>query len=169
MRIIDMIWKKIGFIFIVIIIIISLSLVYFNGPRSIYFGKGWNLVYSFYPPLLRVLEKIGIHSGRQDFLIGKIDPTRTGELEWYLAKNGFEYTILSWKDTDEILNMRKIDEKKYQYHLRIYIDGEVRSHYEYSSEGNPLGHIFSIHLVDKREFFLELLKDYLLISYSKSL
>ena len=61
-----MILKAILFSIMSMIIINSLSLVY-QGPRSIYFGGGWNFVYSFYPPFLRVLEKVGIRSGRQDF------------------------------------------------------------------------------------------------------
>src|SRR3989338_9262328 len=150
------------------IIISSLSLVYLQGPRSIYFGGGWNLVYSFYPPFLRVLEKVGIHSGRQDFLIGTINPNQLGTIKTKLQEQGFENCILSWKDTDEILNVRKVDSSNYQYHLRVYDDGEVRAHYEYSSEGSPFGHIFNAQFIEQREYFQGILQDYILKSYSKS-
>ena len=164
-----MILKAILFSIMGMIVISSLSLVYLHGPRSIYFGGGWNLVYSFYPPFLRVLEKVGIHSGRQDFLIGRIDPQQITAIRTNLQAQGFENCILSWKDTDEILNVRKVDSSNYQYHLRVYDNGEVRAHYEYSSEGSPFGHIFNAQFIDQREYFQELLHDYLLPSYSKSL
>ena len=127
------------------------------------------MIYSFYPPVLRVLEKVGIHSGRQDFLIGKIDIEQLPAIKKNLQTRGFEDCILSWKDTDEILNVRKTEFQEFQYHLRIYDDGEVRAHWEYSSEGSPFGHIFNAKVIDKKEYFQDLLQDFLLPSYSKYL
>src|SRR3989338_809817 len=155
-----MIWQLLG-IALVLMIPACLFWVYNNGPRSIYFSKGWNLVYSFYPPLLRILEKAHIHQGRQDFLIGTVNLKDIKKITKHLQKEGFEPAILSWSDSHEILNMRKPDQHHFQYHLRIHNDGEVRAHYEYSSEGSPFGHIFSSHFVNKKSFFYNLLGDFI--------
>lgn len=122
----------------------------------------WNGVYKIYPPLLRVLEKIRIHNFRQDFLVGilKRDSNHL-ELRAFLVEEGFEEAILAWKDPGELLSMRKIDNEIFQYHVRIFSDGEVRCHYEYSSEGNPWGHIFEIRFEAQKEYFQELFSDYL--------
>jgi len=119
----------------------------------------WKLVYKIYPPFLRVLEKIDVHSGRQDFLLGHLKSNvPINKINTILVNNGFEPAILSWKDTGEILNLRKNDKDIFQYHLRIFHDGEIRGHYEYSSEGNPWKHVFAKHFVPEEEYFNELLE-----------
>jgi hypothetical protein len=113
----------------------------------------WILMYKGYPPLLRVLEKLRIHKKRQDFLIGHTKKkTRFSVIKRHLGKQGFEDAVLAWKDPGETISMRKVDPKdqRFQYHIRIFSDREVRCHYEYSSEGNGIGHIFES-VFEKRE------------------
>ncbi|MBT7367911.1 hypothetical protein HN814_06875, partial [Candidatus Woesearchaeota archaeon] len=109
-----------------------------------------------------ILEKIRFHKGRQPFLIGKIKTKKDlPKIKKLLIKNNFEHAILAWKDSGEILSMRKIDKKIYQYHIRIFKDLEVRAHYEFSSEGSPLGHVRESVFKPKSKFFKKLLKNYL--------
>lgn len=83
----------------------------------------------------------------------------TKELQQHLALQGYESAVLAWKDPGELLSMRKIDKEIFQYHVRLFDDGEIRCHYEFSSEGSPLGHVtescfearpeeFKAHLLD---------------------
>ena len=97
----------------------------------------WKIIYIVYPPILRVLEKIKIHNQRQPYLIGCLcDDKNYSNLKDYLKEQGFEDAILAWRDPCEILGMRKT-KGKFQYHIRLFEDREMRCHYEYSSEGNP--------------------------------
>lgn len=122
----------------------------------------WRNVYRFYPRILRILEKIKIHNVRQDYLIGKlVDNFDLNEVKNVLTQNGFENAILSWKDPGEVINMRLVDKDLYQYHIRIFNDGEVRGHYEYSSEGNPWKHVKEGLFVEKKEYFSDLLNGFL--------
>lgn len=125
------------------------------------YSRLWNIVYVVYPPILRMLEKLHFHKGRQHFLIGKIDTSACTEIEIHLEKCGFQKAILAWKDTDETLSMRKIDNDIFQYHIRIFSDGEVRCHYEYTSEGNPWGHIREHLFKPEKEYFQKIVSKWL--------
>ncbi len=126
------------------------------------YGGVWNIAYKTYPKLLRILESVGVHSGRQPFLLGRLHPRYTSDnLKAHLKANGFETAVLAWKDTDEVLSMRKVNEHAFQWHIRLYTDGEIRGHYEYSSEGNPLGHVLGKLFKPEKEFFGALLGDFL--------
>ena len=120
----------------------------------------WRIIYALYPPLLRMLEKLKIHRGRQPYLVGFLKG-EISALKNYLEREGFEDAILAWKDEGEILSMRKINDEIYQYHIRVFDDGEIRAHYEYSSEGNPWGHVREHHFVPKKRFFSELLEHFM--------
>lgn len=120
----------------------------------------WSAVYIFWPPILRLLEKVKLHKDRQPYLLGHMTAGRTTkELQQHLALQGYESAVLAWKDPGELLSMRKIDKEIFQYHVRLFDDGEIRCHYEFSSEGSPLGHVtescfearpeeFKAHLLD---------------------
>jgi hypothetical protein len=127
------------------------------------YSSAWKMVYKTYPPLLRVLEKIGIHSGRQAFLLGALNKQYTvDDLRRHLVERGFEDAVLAWKDSGEVLSMRKVNEHIFQWHIRLHGDGEIRGHYECSSEGNPIGHIFGKVFRPETEFFTALLGEYLI-------
>lgn len=120
-------------------------------------------VYVFWPPVLRTLEKIGVHKERQDYLLGILNHNVSiTEIHNYLLENGFEKAILSWKDPGEVLNLRKIEKRVFQYHLRIFKDGEVRGHYEYSSEGKPFNHMSEKIFSPEQEYFRSLMNHYLI-------
>lgn len=127
------------------------------------YSSAWKIVYATYPPLLRVLERFRFHSGRQAFLLGQLNPRYTVvDLRDHLASAGFEDAILAWRDSDEVLSVRKVDGDSFQWHVRLFSDGEIRGHYEYSSEGNPFGHIFGRRFEADADFFRSLLENYLI-------
>lgn len=128
-------------------------------------GKGsgaWRFIYRTYPPLLRILERLRFHHGRQPYLLGRLAVAHTPEeLNDHLASQGFEPAVLAWKDGGEILSVRRIDGQRFQYHLRLFSDRALHGHYEYSSEGNPWGHITEKVFEPREAFFKELLGEYL--------
>lgn len=126
------------------------------------YSKRWKIIYKLYPPIIRTLEKLKFHTGRQPFIIGFLkEGLNQSDLKNYLIDNDFELAILAWKDEQEIFSLRKTDNKIFQYHIRLHSDGEIRGHYEYSPEGSPLKHVLEKGLEQKSDFFINLLKDYL--------
>jgi hypothetical protein len=84
------------------------------------------------------------------------------ELELFLIERGYHFGALSWRDPGEILNLRKLEGEHYQFHIRVFNDGEIRVHYEYSSESRPVAHIFEVLFEPRFDYFQELLGDYLI-------
>ena len=121
----------------------------------------WKWVYTFWPTVLRAYV-VFFHHHRQDFLIGTLDLQQSPKaLESYLAVQGFEPAIIALKDPGEILNMRKIDQTVFQYHLRLFDDGEIRVHHEYAPEARPIVHCFNFRAEFREDYFRKLLKGYL--------
>lgn len=121
----------------------------------------WKIVYIFWPSVLRTYE-IFFHHHRQDFLIGHLSPQKTAEdFKNHLMQNDFEHAIISLKDPGEILAMRKKEGKKFQYHIRLFNDNEIRGHYEYAPEAHPVIHCFNVCQEAKEEYFKEILDGYL--------
>lgn len=122
----------------------------------------WQTAYAFYPPLLRVLERLRIHTEIQPFLFGHLHPDKDLKaLRRHLKRYGYEDAILAWKDPGEIMSMRRLDGPDFQYHLRLFANGELRGHYEPSSEGNPVGHVFMTTFETGWKEFGPLLKGFL--------
>ncbi|MBC7692087.1 MAG: hypothetical protein H7222_09975 [Methylotenera sp.] len=125
-------------------------------------SRFWRFVYAWWPRVLRVLERIRVHSERQEFLRGTLaKPFSPHEIEAYLLRQGYEHVILAWMDPGELLSMRKVDREIYQYHFRLFSDGEIRCHYEFSSEGNPWGHVTEQSFEPRAAEFDALLGEYL--------
>lgn len=122
----------------------------------------WKIIYIIYPPILRVLEALHFHNKRQEFLLGMLGLKCTPQdFQKFLVEKGFFKAILAWQDPGEVLSLRKIDNKKFQYHIRLFNDREIRGHYEFSSERNPFKHIFNIGFQDRRDYIKSLVDDYL--------
>ena len=123
----------------------------------------WSLAYPVWPKIIRGWEKLGFHKFRQRFLIGHLNANFNKEnLEKMLYEQGFENAIIAWCDPGEVLSMRKINDEIYQYHIRLFIDGEIRAHYEYSPEAKPIDHIRETFFKPETEFFKDLLGGYLI-------
>jgi len=103
-------------------------------------------------------------TGRQNFLIGSLIPERSAEeLAGYLVSQGFGNHFVAWRDTDEIVSLRRMVDFKNQYHLRIFEDREIRGHYEYTPECHAIRHLIRIGFEDRTEEFQELLKDWVIL------
>ena len=123
----------------------------------------WRLYTPFHPYLRDLSTKTRIirHKGRQDFLVGKVDPTRSvREFVSYLVDQGFANHFVAWKDTDELVSLRRPDGFQRQYHVRIFTDGEVRGHYEYTPEYKPIQHLFQTGFEARTDDFKEILQDW---------
>ena len=102
------------------------------------------------------------HSGRQHFHIGWLAKGVTKiKLRRHLEKAEFEHDPYAWIDKDEVLSMRKPAKDKYQYHIRLHKDGEIRGHYEYAPDSKPLKHLETRYFRRKRRYFKTLLKGFL--------
>jgi hypothetical protein len=118
--------------------------------------------YKIYPPITRWVEKMGFHKDRQPFLLGCIRKKYSpSDFKRYLEECGFEHDVLAWKDSGEVLSMRKVDKKDFQYHVRLFKNGEIRCHYEYVPENHPFYHFFAKYFKARKRCFKKLLKDFI--------
>ena len=137
----------------------------YMGERSPEFNPVWNIVYAVQPYALKVLKAVGIHPKEHPFVLGRLDPRYTPkQLKALLESHGFEDDILSWKDSGQILSMRKVHEHEFQWHLRLRRNGEIRGHYEYAPEGSVLKHDLGRVFKADRHFFVSVLGEYLIPS-----
>ena len=118
----------------------------------------------FYTPLHPVFRNILVtlrivhHYGRQEFLIGIVAPNESLEsVAIHLVAQGFGNDFVAWRDEGEVVSLRKVIDFKHQYHIRLFYDGEVRGHYEYTPEASPFLHLEEVDFFDKREDFLAVL------------
>lgn len=100
--------------------------------------------------------------GRQDFYLGKVRPDKTiKELIAYLAnEHGFGNHFIALHDEGQLVSLRRLHNFKYQYHIRIFKDGEVRGHYELTPESHPFKHLKGEDFHHRPEEFSVWLKDW---------
>lgn len=123
----------------------------------------WSVLYRVWPPCIRTAEYLGFHNVRQRFLLGRLNVNfKKDELERFLVEQGFERVVIAWRDPGEVLSLRKVDNKIFQYHVRLFLEGEIRAHYEYTPESSPWGHFWEAHFEPRKEFFTKLLGEYLI-------
>ena len=120
----------------------------------------WAIFEPFFPTVRDAWVAAGLigHNVRQPYLYGHLKQGATrDDLRKLLEASGFEHDYVAWIDPDETLNMRKIVGVIYQYHVRLFIDGEVRGHYEYTAESHPMKHLKDIGMTDGRDYLSALL------------
>lgn len=127
--------------------------------------KMWDFIYSFFLPTRKFLLKIGIvwhKKGRQKYHIGWLARGKTlEELKNHLHKEwGFGNHFIAWIDEDQVLSWRKLTDFQDQYHLRVYNDGEICGHYEYTPEAHPLEHMEEKGEIDRTADFLKFLGNF---------
>jgi len=108
------------------------------------------------------------HDGRQNYLLGKLKSTIT--LETFLShlrKHGFGNHFIAWRDDGQLISLRRLDGFDHQYHLRIFKDGEIRGHYEFTPESHPLWHRKDVGAEPRREEFLQWIQDWIVPSAAK--
>src|SRR3989338_9523830 len=122
-------------------------------------------IYPVFPVLRNVAVPFRIISGRyrrQRFPIGYLRKNRTArDFAEYLKAIGFIKHSIALKDPGQILSMRKLVGLKYQYHLRVFKDGEGRGHYEKTPECHAVAHLFQLGQEARTNDFLELLKGWI--------
>jgi hypothetical protein len=105
----------------------------------------WFFEKPIHPYIRDTLLKFGVihHNGRQPFRIGMLAEGKTAEdLRHYLmTKKGFEDHFPCWIDDGETVDLRFRQNFDWQYHLRVFVDGEVRGHHEYTPESRPIAHL----------------------------
>ncbi len=126
--------------------------------------KTWGIIYLFFLPARNFFLRVGIiwhRKGRQKYHLGWLAPNKTLEdLKNHLhEKWGFGNHFIAWIDEDQVLSWRKLTDFQDQYHLRVYKDGEVCGHFEYTPEAHPLEHIEEKGEVDRTPDFLKFLGD----------
>ena len=125
--------------------------------------KVWRKIYPHFTAMQKFFLKMGFHNkGRQKYHIGWLAPGKDlGELKRYLhEKWGFGNHFVAWTDDDQVLSWRKLADFQDQYHLRVYKDGEICGHFEYTPEAHPVEHFVEVGEVDKKEDFIKFLGEY---------
>ena len=125
----------------------------------------WHFIYGFFLPVQKFLLKHHIihhENKRQKYHIGWLAPGKTlEELKLHLhSKWGFGNHFIAWTDNGQVLSWRKLTDFQDQYHLRVFSDGEIRGHFEYTPEAHPIEHFEEKGEVNKREDFLRFLGDF---------
>jgi hypothetical protein len=127
----------------------------------------WKLVTPLHPPLrdlsrwlgLATFERFIDEKGRQKFLLGKVHPEHTIEsIVAHLVDKGYGHNIIAWLDRGEVASLRFLENFHFQYHIRIFEDGEIRAHYERTPEAHPLMHFYEADFEERREYFMKLLE-----------
>lgn len=95
---------------------------------------------------------------RQEYLLGILSKDATALIA-QLRIHGFEDQLFAWVDDGQIASLRKRD-GIFQYHIRIFEDGEVRGHYEYAPEAAPIKHLRRIKREERRGEFREIVEGF---------
>lgn len=122
----------------------------------------WRFYTPFHPYFRDLLLSLGIahHSGRQNYLIGKIAPGQSvRDFVSYLVKLGYGNHFIAWIDQGEVAGLRYVKDFRHQYHIRVFEDGEIRAHYEYTPECYPLLHLKAINQIDCRDEIIRTVGD----------
>ncbi len=131
-------------------------------PPSRYQNWFWSVIYTILPKFTAFIQAVGIHRFRQSFVIGHLREDKTPEdFSKHLRSKGYSKAFMAWIDPGEVLSLRKIVHKKFQYHIRLFRDGEIRGHYEYTPEGNPIGHLYETIFQNPKDYFHHLLHVFL--------
>ena len=100
--------------------------------------------------------------GRQRYHIGWLAPGRTlRELKEDLhSRWGFGNHFIAWIDDGQVLGWRKLVDFRHQYHIRVFNDGEIRGHFEFTPEAHPIKHFREVGEKESKEEFLNFLGDF---------
>jgi hypothetical protein len=134
----------------------------------------WRLYTPFHPFVRDTSVALGIVShvdkypqGRQPFILGHLTEGQTvQEFVAYMITKGFGNHFIAWKDSGQVVSLRYVDSFKYQYHLRVFEDGEVRGHYEYTPECHPVLHMKDGNMEERRDDFLRFIGDRIVVTAS---
>lgn len=121
----------------------------------------WRVITPIHPHVRDFLTWLRIlrHEGRQPYLLGTLAAGETIEsVVDYLIGHGYGNHFVAWQDEGQVVSLRKVTTFAYQSHIRIFEDGEVRAHYEYTTEYKPFTHLKAIGQVDRSDEYQALLR-----------
>lgn len=128
--------------------------------------KIWTLIYKVFVPTQRNLLKLNIirHNDiRQKYHLGWLSRGKDLDgLKKHLSENwNFGNHFIAWVDKGQVLSWRKLPDFNFQYHLRVFEDGEIRGHYEFTPEAHPLAHLREKLHEERKEEFYKFLGDFI--------
>ncbi|MEK7572652.1 MAG: hypothetical protein AAB493_02245 [Patescibacteria group bacterium] len=126
----------------------------------------WKMIYWVFVPTQRNLLKLNIirhDNKRQRYHLGWLTSSKTlNELKAHLSKNwGFGNHFISWVDEGQVLSWRKLPDFHHQYHLRVFEDGEIKGHFEFTPEARPISHLKAKLEEERKEEFFKFLGDFI--------
>lgn len=126
----------------------------------------WRGIYPVFPWMQTHLLKwhlVWHEKGRQPYHIGWLAPGKTLKaLEDHLhTKWGFGNHFVAWTDNGQVLSWRKLENFDFQYHIRVFKDGEIRGHHEYTPESKPVQHFVEISEEFRLDDFKKFLGEYM--------
>lgn len=121
----------------------------------------WKGLYPFWPYVAHFFNWLH-KGGRQHYKLGWLaNGYNLEDLKKHLSENwNFGNHFVAWHDDGQVLSWRRLESFEKQYHLRVFSDGEIRGHYEYTPEARPIKHFREIGEEERREDFLKFLGDY---------
>jgi hypothetical protein len=125
----------------------------------------WKGVYPMHNTIRNALLSTHVlsHAGRQPYAFGRLAPGKTVEgFLKYLERQQFGNHFIAWDDDDQVASVRRLDGFERQYHVRIFKDGEVRAHYEFTPECYPIMHYKAKGQQERREDFLNFFGDWII-------
>lgn len=125
----------------------------------------WRIIYKIFVPTQRNLLKLNLirhDDSRQRYHLGWLAKGETLEtLKKHLSSQWcFGNHFISWVDHGQVLSWRKLPDFHHQYHLRVFEDGEIRGHFEYTPEARPWAHLRAELEEERREEFLKFLGNF---------
>jgi len=120
----------------------------------------WFLILPFFRFIRRTpgFHYLITNPGRQPYFFGKLkNEIMPDDFLVYLKKTGFKPAYDAWIDKGEIISLRMLKDFEWQYHIRLFHDGEVRGHFERTPEAHPFGHFLDQGMNENKEEFLVLL------------
>lgn len=123
----------------------------------------WRIYRPFHTILRDGTLALGLirHEGRQNFLVGHLRKDKTiPQLVDHLISRGFGNHFIAWVDEGEMVGLRLLESFDRQYHIRIFQDGEVRGHYEYTPESHIIWHMKETDMEFRKDVFLNFLRDW---------
>ena len=124
----------------------------------------WKVIYPVHNITRNALLATGIlsHEGRQLYAFGTLASEKNMEdFLFHLQSQGFGNHFIAWDDDDQVASLRRLDGFERQYHVRIFKDGEIRGHYEFTPEAHPILHYKATGQEHRQSDFLDFFGDWI--------
>ena len=133
----------------------------------------WFFIQPIHPYLRDGLLALKVihHNGRQPFVLGYLAPGKKAEdlRNFLITQKYFEDHFPCWNDDGEVVDIRFCENFDWQYHLRVFNDGEIRGHHEYTPESRPIAHLKDKNSTAHTKEFLEFLEGWIETNNDKSI